>query len=329
LICKKDRGSATLLAFLLGWHQHKIKAAAQAALINEHARLKGEPATQSESLWQWHREKDLKDSLLGYSQNTIRRALGHLENLGFISVQENKGNLYFRRLILVHPEAVQDAIDQICAPESRVTNDPTGVKSDSSGVRSDSSRVKNDSTEVRSDSHTLISTDRPRILQTTSTGERGAEAATQPAEVLKAAGGIDVVEGIEKEKQKQRRGSAGEGARTISRLSEELAAITPSDRDLRCASDWPQRLHASRLLVAQLFARFPERPHTLRTLLHSVAAARERRAVPNPEGYLLGAVTRCGGLWDPAARDEPTAPGGRIYRRPSTPESRRLAGADA
>ena len=107
----EDHCAAALLSFFEYWHNVKLATRTQTQKRHAMQEKHGETPDMFETTaLQWHSEKDLQQGILGlYGKSTIKRAIGILVDLGFLSVHSNPQKRYVfdkTRHFLFHPKAV-------------------------------------------------------------------------------------------------------------------------------------------------------------------------------------------------------------------------------
>ena len=114
--CEGNHCAAALLSLFEYWHNHRLDLSQRARQANEAARQHGKPATQEESLLQFHSDEQLQAGLLDlYGTMKIRAARRLLVAKGAITEHPNPNpryafdkTLYFQ----FHPEVINAWLDQ-------------------------------------------------------------------------------------------------------------------------------------------------------------------------------------------------------------------------
>jgi len=120
IACDGDKCAALLLSFFEYWHNVKLEQRKQAIVSNDVAERHGDKRTQTETLYQFHTEKELEDGLLGlYKRTRIRSALELLVDKGFISIHANPNPKYAfdkTRHFLFHADRVNTWLQKVYLP---------------------------------------------------------------------------------------------------------------------------------------------------------------------------------------------------------------------
>ena len=114
--CEGNHCAAALLSLFEYWHNLRLDLSQRAMQANEAARQHGKPATQDESLLQFHSDGQLQDGLLDlYGTKKIREGRRLLVEKGAITEHPNPNpryafdkTLYFQ----LHPEVINAWLDQ-------------------------------------------------------------------------------------------------------------------------------------------------------------------------------------------------------------------------
>ena len=114
--CESNHCAATLLSFFEYWHNLRLEISQRARPANRNAQQHGKPATQDESLLQFHSDEQLQAGLLNlYGTMKIQESRRLLITKGAITEHSNPKPRYaFDRTVYYrfHPEAVNTWLKQ-------------------------------------------------------------------------------------------------------------------------------------------------------------------------------------------------------------------------
>jgi len=109
--CEGNQCAAALLSFFEYWHNIKLEQSHKAEQENTIQKLHGDPATQNESLIQFHTAEDLEAGVLIFKRKAIADAINRLEKKGVILVMQNPNPRYKfdrTRHFLFKPEVIME-----------------------------------------------------------------------------------------------------------------------------------------------------------------------------------------------------------------------------
>lgn len=121
--CQGNHCAAFLLSYFEGWHNYKLKKSRENKRMNKVAIAHGDPATQDESLWQFHSQKDLERGILGlFKKATIVKGIEYLKEIHVLKVSQNPNPRYkFDKtsFFLFYPHRIQEWLEEIYLPATQ------------------------------------------------------------------------------------------------------------------------------------------------------------------------------------------------------------------
>jgi hypothetical protein len=124
--CEGNHCAAALLSFFEYWHNLRLEISQRAKPANRNAQQHGKPATQDESLLQFHSDEQLQAGLLNlYGTMKIRESRRLLITKGALTEHSNPKPRYaFDRTVYYHfhPEAVNAWLKQLHKSDSKNIN---------------------------------------------------------------------------------------------------------------------------------------------------------------------------------------------------------------
>jgi hypothetical protein len=193
--CEGNHCAAALLSLFEYWHNLRLDLSQRAGQANEAARQHGQPATQEESLLQFHSDEQLQAGLLDlYGTKKIRESRHLLVEKGVITEHPNPNpryafdkTLYFQ----FHPEVINAWLDQrrnspAANPSPADEHNPPSDQSASFGDSSNNNvtcgknaeRVGKNADSYTEITYEITSETTTTTLPSSSTNERAAEPET-------------------------------------------------------------------------------------------------------------------------------------------------------
>lgn len=123
-ICQGDITAAALLSIFEYWHNSKLAAR------KNHIDMDESPVTTTPPppLWQYHKNEDLEDQLMGIGKRErIDRARKLLQEMGIIEIGRNPNKKYkfdATTFYLFHPEILNDYLDSLAAASAENRTEP-------------------------------------------------------------------------------------------------------------------------------------------------------------------------------------------------------------
>ena len=110
------------MSFFEYWHNWRLQQSEKAGQANATAQLHGDPATQDESLWQFHTEAELVQGICHlYAARSLKKSLDSLQEKGVITISRNPNPRYKfdkTRFFQFHPDVLNVWLDGANRPRS-------------------------------------------------------------------------------------------------------------------------------------------------------------------------------------------------------------------